>query len=323
MMILQGIGRFFGQCGGRGAGALQKAGMGQGGAMFGMDARIALLIAAILAAVGGWQMMSRLESGKTGAAEQQAEILRKALETYYQNVGINHLPDNLDELFGSNLVTDMALKKDPWGNDWIYYHTTGEIKVEGVSIQAQYAVIYSRGKNGVDDSEGFSSPDGFSDWEAQKDDIGVKYISRDTELQRVDDYRERAKLIIDKLEAAESAGYVEAQGSCTAESPPAWCIEGDKNYTMFNYYPKSDADTTSGVVYYSEKVGNKQPYTSGNQEDMEQLMADIGLPAFYAHDPWGRTLMYSSNVTGRTVPPFSASFCFSAGGEDCLANQQQ
>lgn len=294
----------------------------QSGAMFGMDARIALIIAAILAAVGGWQMMSRLESGKVDAAEQQAEMLKEALEKYYMTVGINHLPDTLDELFAANLVTDASLQKDPWGNPWVYYRTTGDIKLEGIPIEAQYAVIYSRGKNGVDDTNGFLGPDDFGTWATQKDDIGTKYMSRDVELKRVDDYRGRAQLIIDKLEAAESSGYIEAQGICTADGAPTWCTEEDNNYTLLNYYPKSDADDTSGVTYYSEKVQGKRAYASGNLDDMQQLMVDIGLPAMYAQDPWGRTMMYNSNVTGRTQPPFSASICFSAGGENCLDRQQ-
>lgn len=290
--------------------------------MFGMDARIALVIAAILAGVGGWQMMSRLEGGKIDAAEQQAELLKNALEKYYVNVGINQLPDSLDELFAANLLSDASLKNDPWGKPWVYYHTKGDIKLEGIPIQVQYAVIYSRGKNGIDDSGAFSGPDDFGSWSTQKDDIGTKYMSRDVELKRVDDYRGRAQLIIDKLEAAESSNYIEAQSSCTVENAPTWCVDDDKNYTMFNYYPKSDADETSGVVYYAEKVQNKRAYASGNIEDMQQLMVDIGLPALYAQDPWGRTMMFDSNVTGRTVPPFSASICFSAGGENCLVRQQ-
>jgi hypothetical protein len=47
-------------------------------------------------------------------------------------------------------------------------------------------------------------------------------------------------------------------------------------------------------------------------------MADLGLPTSYAFDPWGRTLNYHGNITGRTDPPFSASICYAFAGENCF-----
>lgn len=290
--------------------------------MFGMDARIALIIAAILASVGGWQMMSRLESGKADAAQQGADALKDAVDRYYQTVGINHLPQSVEELFANNLVTDPSLKYDPWGNPWEYHTGSAQIRFEDMPVTTQFAVIYSRGKNGGADSGGFGSADEFAEWAPKRDDIGSKYISRDVEKRRIDEYRSRAQLIIDKLEAAESAAFMEAQNTCGAENAPAWCTQTNgKNYTLFNYYPKSDADDTTDVVYYSEKMLNKAAYVSGNPDDMAQLLTDLGLPSSYATDPWGRILMYSPNITGRTQPPFSASICYSSG-ENCLARKE-
>ena len=291
----------------------------QQGAMFGMDARIALIVAAILTAAGGITIMSRLESSKVQAAEMQAEQLKEGLGRYYQSTGINKLPDNIDELFRAGNLTDPSLKRDPWGNQWEYSHTTATVRIEDTPITMQMAVIYSRGKDGVADSGPVGSESDFNDWQTRKDDIGTKFISRDIEMTRLQEYRARAQLIIDKLEAVESASFLEAQNTCSAGATiPDWCTNIDnKNYTLFNYYPKSDADDTSGVVYYSDKILSKRVYASGNLSDMQQMMIDLGLPAAYAQDPWGRTLMFSANVTGRTDPPFSASLCFS-NGENCL-----
>jgi type II secretory pathway pseudopilin PulG len=295
---------------------------GQRGAMFGMDARVALIVMAILAAVGGWQMMSRLESTKVDQAEQQTILLREGLTKYYQTVGINRLPDTLEDLFRNNIITDPSLRKDPWGNPWEYFHGAATLRIEDTPVTVQFAVVFSRGKNTIDDSGGFSSLEEFGSWELRKDDIGTKYTSREIEVARLSEYRTRASLIIDKLESAESANYLEAQGTCNSEQAPTWCsdVEG-KNYTALNYYPKTDADDTSGVVYYTDKVLNKKIYSSGNIDDMQQLMIDLGLPASYAQDPWGRVLMLNSNITARTDPPFSASLCFSAG-ENCLSRRE-
>lgn len=292
---------------------------GQAGAMFGMDARIALVIAAVLTAAGGVAYMSRIESSKVQAAEAQAEILRDALKIYYGQPGVNHLPDTLEEVFRTGAAIDPSMKRDPWGNPWEYSHIVATVKVEDTPISIQMAVIASRGKNGVADSSALTSEQDFNEWMPGKDDVGVKFTSRDVELARLQNYRARAQLIIDKLEAFESAGFLEAQNTCMGEAPADWCskLEG-KNYTLFNYYPKMDSDSTAGTIYYSDRVLNKHVYASGDLSDMQQLMVDLGLPADYAQDPWGRTLMVNTNVTARTDPPYSAAICFSSG-ENCLS----
>jgi len=307
----------------------------QRGAMFGMDARIALIVAAILTAAGGITLMSKLESNKAEAAQQQALVIRDGLGQYYQQTGINHLPDTLADLFSTGAVTDPSLKKDPWGNPWEYSHTTATVKVEGTPITMQMAVVYSRGKDGVADSGGVNNDSDFNQWQPRNDDIGAKFISRDIEEKRLQNYRARAQLIVSKLEASENAAFLQAQNTCgnaglpsddsstTASSVPSWCTDtGGKNYTLFNYYPKSNADDTDGVVYYADKVLGHATYNSGNLVDMQQMMIDLGLPAAYAQDPWGRTLMYNGNITNRTDPPYSASICFSSG-ENCLTAVDQ
>lgn len=293
----------------------------QRGAMFGMDARVALIIMAILAGVGGWQMMSRLESQKTDLAESQATVLRDGLAKYYDTVGINRLPETLEDLFRESIVTDLSLRKDPWGNAWEYFHLAVPIRVEDTPITMQLAVVFSRGKNAIDDTGSFNSAEEFAAWELQKDDLGVKYTSRDTDLNRLVDYQNQAGQIIERLENAETVGYLEAQTACDGLEKPAWCggVEG-KTWQQFNFYPRTDADDTAGVVYYQEQVLQKPNYASGSLEDMQRLVTDLGLPASTAQDPWGRVLQLNTNITGRTEPPFSASLCFS-NGENCLTKR--
>lgn len=294
--------------------------LAQRGAMFGMDARIALIVAAILTAAGGITIMSRLERSKVEQAELGAQNLRDSILKYYQSVGINQLPPNLDILFQSGLVTDPGLKKDPWGNPWYYERFSSTVTLEGNPITVHYAVVYSASKDGVANSPSLSTDSDFAQWEPLNDDVGTKMSTRDIEMARLEDYRARAQLIIDKLQTAENAAYVEAQASCTGLKPPDWCTNtNNKNYTQFNFYPPSNANSASGVVYYASDILKKPVYNSGDENDMTQLMNDLGLPSTYAHDPWGRTLHYSSNVSGRTDPPFSASICFSFDA-DCFNN---
>lgn len=294
----------------------------QRGAMFGMDARIALIVAAILTAAGGITIMSRLERSKVDLAEVSVDKLRGALLKYYQTVSINQLPDTIEPLFQQGLVDDPNLKKDPWGNPWYYEHFSSNISLEGTPITVHYAVIYSGGKDGVANSPGMNSEIDYAQWEQGNDDVGIKISTRDIEVARQQEYVARGQLIIDKIESSESAAFIEAQGSCTGNSPPTWCADTDgKNYTQFNFYPVSAADGTDGVVYYQSKVLNKPIYQSGDENDMRQMLADLGLPTTYARDPWGRIMQYSSNITERTDPPFAASICFSFG-ENCFSQPE-
>lgn len=294
--------------------------MAQRGAMFGMDARIALIIAAILTAAGGITYMSRIERSKVEQAELYIEKLRSGLLKYYQQIGINKMPDNLEVLFQNGLIDDPAARKDPWGNPWYYEHFASNVSIEGTLVTVHFAAISSGGKDGVNNSPGLTSELDYAEWEPLKDDVGQKVSTRDIEVKRKEEYVGRAALIIDKLESAENAGYVEAQGACSGVTPPAWCsnFEG-KNYTQFNFYPVSDLDSGNGSVNYAAKILNKTPYISGNENDMMQLMADLGLPTSYATDPWGRNLNYHGNITARSDPPFSASICYAFPGENCFS----
>jgi type II secretory pathway pseudopilin PulG len=300
----------------------QRAFTSQRGAMFGMDARIALIIMAILAGVGGWQMMSRLESQKMDTAEAQANLLRDGLNKYYATVGINRLPETLEELFQQGIITDPSLRKDPWGNAWEYHFGKTEVRVEDTPLTMQLAVVFSRGKNTIDDTGGFTSAEEFAAWAPQKDDLGAKYTSREQDLLRLTDYQEQAGRIIDRLENTETVSFLEAQTACDGADAPAWCAgQNGKSWQQFNFYPKTDADETTGVVYYQADVLQKKVFASGNLDDMQELMVELGLPAATAQDPWGRVLQLNTNITGRAEPPFSASLCFSEG-ENCLTKRE-
>jgi len=288
--------------------------------MFGMDARIALIVAAILAAAGGMTMMSRLERGQTEQAEVMLESLRQGVLKHYTTVGINQLAPSVEDLFRSGVLDNPSLQNDPWGKPWSYEIISSNVMLEGTPITVHFAIIASAGKDGVFSSPGLASDFDYAQWETRGDDVGIKLSTRDIEMARKEEFDARGSLIIDKLEAVESAAYVEAQNACEGDAPPSWCEdEESKNYTQFNYYPKSSMDTAEGVIYYATDILGKAPLTSGDPTDMAEFLSQLGLPPAYAQDPWGRVLMYQSNATARTDPPFSASICFSRFGEDCFA----
>ena len=118
----------------------------QSGAMFGMDARIALIVASVLAATGGITIMSRLDRSRVDAAERGAESIREAVLNYYRTISISQMPYSLDEVFEAGLVEDVLLTNDPWGNTWNFAHFSTVIELEGTEVTVHYGTIHSNGK---------------------------------------------------------------------------------------------------------------------------------------------------------------------------------
>lgn len=282
--------------------------------MFGMDARIALIVASVLAATGGVTVMSRLDSSKSDGTERGVSILRDALEAHYRTIGISTISADIATLFSNGLVADSNLQTDPWTNAWHYNRTSSSETIEGIPVTIHMAVIHSSGKDGIDDSVTISNKTQYSAWAPAGDDIGIKFSTISVEKERVLEFREQAKLVVDKITAHESGRYLVANTTCTATPADASCSDSGKSYTQYNYYPKSSLDSTSAVYYDPDVSSEQQTYTAGNLADMQQLLTDIGLPTSMATDPWGRVMYFDSNITSREIPPFTASICYSSGG---------
>lgn len=290
------------------------------GAMFGMDARIALIIASVLAATGATTMMSKLDRSRVDNAERGVQVLNNALESHYKIKGINTLAKNIDTLFTDGFVGDTSLLTDPWGAAWEYKTTYKDIRIEDIPVRLNMAVIYSYGKDGLDDSPPMISAVDWEAWAPNGDDIAVKFNSIEIEKERTEEYRQRGKIIIDKLNASDSSKYIEADNTCEGQPTTSWCSRSNTpNFTILNYYPISNLDS-SDTYYYDDvaDTGSKETFISGDKGSMEQLMVRLSLPKSYATDPWGRILCYHSNIDqSRAVvdrPPFTASVWYAEDG---------
>lgn len=258
----------------------------QRGAMFSMDARIALVIASILAGVIGTQAMQRIERSRVETAEQGVVQLMHGLETYYNTVSPTVLPPGNPSTFGSGagnfasvildtgIVPDASLVTDPWGNDWIYDTCTVADTIEGIGMNVQYAVLYSMGPDATADSgendflsQGSCAAD-FADWSPQGDDIGMKFNSLEIEQARAEKTKEQLTAVVQALQAYETQMYLRNQQICKdlddpnvlpAEDNPAagrspGCdFDTDGLYDSgeeikFNYYPRSTLD--GNTSYY-------------------------------------------------------------------------
>ncbi len=294
--------------------AIAKRLRSQTGAVFGMDARVALIIASIMAATGGVTVLSRVERSKNDGAERGIDLLVDANMKYYITTSITTLSPDIATLFTSGMIEDSQFQQDPWGNNWNYVTGSTNIEIEDVPVTLWYGTIHTNGKDGADDSVTIASYADWQAWDAAGDDIGIKFSTISVERDRVALYRKQGQEISDRLAAVEAAWYLDADGACNG---PAWCTSGGKAYTNFNYYPISSLDTNVNIQYFdavctdtdisgTTSACTDTTYTSGDNASMQALLNLLNLPTSYSTDPWNRTLRYNSNLTDREDPPFSA-----------------
>jgi hypothetical protein len=330
----------------------------QRGAMFSMDARIALVVASVLAVSIGGMQMSRIERTKIENTDIAADLIIKGIEAYYLNTGITTVPAtwaNVQTLvFDAGFVENQSINVDAWGTAWRYdVCSVNNVMIDGVRVPTvHYIALYSPGKDGVYDSgAGDFLPNAtcaasYGAWTPANDDIGRKFSTLDIEKRRVELYRRQAQEISTALTALEGRMFIQNQQFCGGLTPAAAAATARCNFDLasgytageeanYNYYPKSSVDTTAGRRYY---VGNNAVGTvtgdarvaaggtfernlfdptaaAGSSASMETLMQLLNLPTTHAVDPWNRRLRYDSNVTGSTVPPYSAAieFCTNPG----------
>ena len=287
----------------------------QAGAMFGMDARIALIIASVLAATGSLTVMSQLERSRVEGSEHGIEIIKEAIGAYYQE-NKNVLPPDIITLFNQGYLEETTLMTDAWGNPWQYNTTTKTLNIEDIPVTVLLATVHSSGKDTVNDSATVANSAAWDVWVVANDDIGSKFSTLEIDKARVAEYRGRGKLIIDKLEEYRSRGYLTVDQQCRAGGTESWCT--NDNYTMFNFYPVSDLDVTAAdyydVQYDAEFGGGFVTYVAADTVSMQALMATLNLPQELAQDPWGRDLCYNSNITLSVTPPFTGSIWYSDAG---------
>ena len=327
----------------------------QRGAMFSMDARIALIIASVLAGVVGTQVIQRIERNKVGAAEQGVAQLMEGLKNYYTTVSLDAIPpggvadafntstatpeDDFESvILDEGLVTQDNLNTDPWGEVWTYDECQRDATIEGVDVTVHHVVIFSNGPDGVADSRTGDVDDfltdancatDYADWRAENDDIGEKFSTFDIERKRVDITRQQINAIREGIGAYESAMFLEAQSECPGSLAITCDFDGVDGYENgeeenYNFFPRSSTDSTTSAKYFIPD-GRAVDVTTDEMAlvdntilaEMEAFLEILGLNSALATDPWGRQLCYESNRTERDLPPFSAKVAYVDASSPC------
>lgn len=292
--------------------------LSQRAALFGMDARIALVAMGVAATAISLVTITNISENKVYTAEKQiAEMKRNAFRQCELAACVTTVTDST-LYYSSEYGYNNA--KDPWGSLYQLFAVNASPTIAGEAAPVVYYVIVSNGPDGVYDSSSVSIFSDWSGWSPQNDDIGIKFntfsFARDEVMKgkkRVEEIAARLKLYesfsIDLLRVDCDVVGNQLTSRCDFNGNGAYVTDEE---FQSNFFPKSTGEATA--LKYYDPSGLGTTYTSGNSTSMTSLLQLITFPAAtaseYATDKLGRVLRYTSNATGATVAPFTARFWY-------------
>ncbi len=310
----------------------------QHGAMFSLDARIAVIVGSILAGVVSVQSISRIERTRIETAEQQLQDIQAGLEAYYADSNNNGMPANIAALISSGAISTDVPSTDPWGNAWQYATHSASKTMDGITFDVHYVTAYSYGPDGANDSTLPTSVATQISFTAGDDDISVRYNTFNIDRSRVEIFRSMGQEVIAALASYETTKFAENSTFCTTNlidddgnsiinsSDASWTaakalrcdVNADGIYDLseedgLNYFPPAYADLARANVaqatniYYSKRLDAAAPVYADSDAGMTALLTLLGLPTTYLKDPWGNRLEYNPNLFNTTFAPFKAN----------------
>lgn len=296
---------------------LQK--LSQRAALFGMDARIALVAMGVAATAISVMTISGISENKVYTAEKQlAQIKANVFRQCEQASGcVTDITDS-NLYYSSDYGYNSA--NDPWDNPFQLFAVSVSTTISGETAPVMYYVIVSNGPDGVFDSSTVSLFSDWNGWSPQNDDIGIKFSTVSFARNEVLKGKKRVEEIAARLKLYESFTIDLLRNDCDipANQLLSRCdFNGNGAYVtdeefQSNFFPKSTGEATA--LKYYDPSGLGTTYTSGNSTSMTSLLQLITYPYVtaneYATDKLGRVLRYTSNATGATVAPFTARFWY-------------
>lgn len=286
----------------------------QRGALFGMDARIALVAMGVAATAIGVVTITHLSENKTNTATNHIValkngILRQCQITMNCNTAYTDAADS-----GVNYTSEyeFANGNDPWGAPYLITAIPVSKTVAQETVTVVFYTIVSSGPDNAGDSSVIANETDYQNWQPAGDDIGLKFST----------YKLVYDIVMqDKTRLAEIANRLNAYEKATLETLRTFCdtpanqlntncdFDNSGTYTtdeefQINLFPRAAGEATASK-YYSATT-----YTSGNTASMSSMLQLIGFSSTvadtYVMDAMGRTLRYTSNANGATRAPFAA-----------------
>lgn len=304
------------------------------GAVFGIDARISLVIIAIvsLAIAVNKQSLNesqRLKDSTFNILKLEDHILEQ-YAIYHDNISIletiySESTSEQDKFWSKNSY----LKTDPWDNNWNFIvrsSISDNIKAFGEPIVPKCIIIFSAGADGrssiFDNYTGTTYADCLNNVRLPTadnqteltDDLFYKFTTINYDIEANEEVKQRLNKIKESLNNYKKAQknirvkYCNGLTAVVANADVKCDIDLNGTYDeseldAVNYLPKSSLDLTA-LAKYSESTS----YDYKILADRENMLSRVGLPKSYNEDPLGRALYYHSNINGAVTSPFVAEF---------------
>lgn len=305
----------------------------QAGVVFGMDARIAIVILAIASMAIAINRLAINESSRLQEATYQILKISELVEDYYRenNTDLSELATLYSQataLQDSFWKGHDNLKNDPWGNQWQFVVSNADIVLVGETVNAKCVTVFSPGGDSYGYLASLASGQTYSDCinntnvsnagisqTQEYDDLFYKFTTVKVEYERILETNAKLEEIKTALINYQQAKlnteleYCNGLAQAVADLDARCDLNASGTYEQTeletsNHLPKSSLDVT--VAIYSDAT----VYTDKDLASMQLLMTQLGLPTDYAQDGFKRVLSYNSNLTSSILGPYYAEIFY-------------
>lgn len=290
--------------------------------MFGMDARITVILAMVIALAVGVNQLSRINSDKAEDTLARMEKVIDAINRFTAKYGRYPYWDDQELMltttmddFNQPFLASSNDLADAWGTPFLFIYLSGDYTS---------AHIVSAGADKVFNDEygyDYSYLDGNCSNEVKffkGDDLHICFNNYASAVDNKVSDETKLKKIMERIEAQAARNRLVWQSGCASGTigDGSDCdYNGDMTYTPgeemdMNFYPYAvpaiPPSCPAGKPVYADFIEFGRSYNTFNEASMEALMTMLGLPTSYARSTNGALVRYNSNVSNRCHGPFIA-----------------
>jgi type II secretory pathway pseudopilin PulG len=268
-----------------------------------------ILIVAVMAIMTTMAFPDIVSFFRRQSIEQERLALReiqRAMDAYAnENLILPDASNWHEELAAYTNLSPQGILKDSWNHERRYTVFSQQRNYREGMVEFFYATVVSGGEDRQVETATWTDLNGFASFQAEGDDIAVKFTDQETKQKRYDETVTRMERIITALDRYAQAQYNNA------------ILSNEVNYDTKIFYPPSNMDMLPINGYGAAVVADSNAIVGGNVqggdvESMKGLMRLLGLPEDHCCNALSpatspEAFFYVANPcrdNGRDRPPF-------------------
>lgn len=285
--------------------------------VFGMDARVTLIVTSIMLMVVGLNQFVNIEKNNELETKTDLKLIKNATNIYYND---NYIAPTIDDLLLRRYLNlekeSININSDPWGSEYILGSIINSEIILGQKMPVKYFYIFSKGKNRELDTLIPTDKTSWQNLKASGDDFLLKFSSYEAEKEVAEIEQRQLTIIKFLLQSYVDEKVRENQSFCEQEvnQLDIKCdINQDGDYELkeelrLNYLPK-ETDDNQGE-YYIDTTNYKSGYINTSvsaENNMYSFISLIGGHQSLVKSPRGLVLRYDSNKYKNNTAPYFGS----------------